>query len=91
MDADKNPAPGPNLSPAVHAAIAHLAYERWEQEGCGHGSHERHWREAEHQLLGTPPAADLQPETKPVFEAPASQTNDREVPHFPPSSTISPV
>jgi len=39
-------------NPAVHDTIAHRAYELWEREGSGHGSHERHWLEAERQLNG---------------------------------------
>lgn len=38
--------------------IARRAYEIWEQEGHGHGQHERHWREAESQLGDNPPAKE---------------------------------
>jgi len=42
--------PEPLTNPALHDAIARHAYELWEREGRGHGSHERHWLEAERQL-----------------------------------------
>jgi hypothetical protein len=91
MNPEKNPPPDLIVNPVVQAAIARRAYELWQQEGCGHGSHERHWREAEHQLLGTPPAADLQPAAEPAFVAPAPETEEREVPHFPPADVERPV
>lgn len=50
------------LNPAIHDAIARRAYDLWEREGSGHGSHERHWLEAERQLHG-----DLETETAPSF------------------------
>ncbi len=50
------------VNPAIHDAIAQRAYELWEREGSGHGSHERHWLEAERQLNGA-----IAPETLPHF------------------------
>lgn len=44
----------PRTNPSIHDQIARRAHELWEQEGRRHGSHERHWLEAEHQLLGIP-------------------------------------
>jgi hypothetical protein len=70
-------------NPSLHETIARRAHELWEQEGCGHGSHERHWREAEHQIIGTPPAADLHP----AAVTPESSTPARDKPHFPPAET----
>jgi hypothetical protein len=40
----------------LHEEIARRAYELWEQEGRGHGSHERHWLEAERQVQSAPGA-----------------------------------
>jgi hypothetical protein len=83
----ETPSPDAPSNPAVHDAIAHRAYELWEQDGKGHGSHERHWRDAEHQLVGTPPAAELHPQP----ESPAPDETAKDVPHFPPTEAGHPV
>lgn len=44
----------PRSNPSVHDQVARRAHELWEQEGRRHGNHERHWLEAEHQVLGVP-------------------------------------
>ena len=47
---DSSPPPESVINPVVHDVIARHAYELWEREGSGHGSHERHWMEAEKQF-----------------------------------------
>ncbi|MDX2185844.1 MAG: DUF2934 domain-containing protein [Opitutaceae bacterium] len=41
-----------NETNSRHEEIARRAYELWEQEGRPHGTHERHWLNAERQVLG---------------------------------------
>jgi Protein of unknown function (DUF2934) len=41
------------ISPIIHDIIARCAYDMWERDGNGHGSHERHWKEAERWFFET--------------------------------------
>jgi hypothetical protein len=43
---------------AIQDQIARRAYELWEQDGYRHGSHAKHWEDAERQLFGTVPTAE---------------------------------
>jgi hypothetical protein len=36
---------------ALRRKIAERAYHLWLESGCGHGDHERHWLQAERELM----------------------------------------
>ena len=38
---------------ALRQRIEERAYHIWLENGCGHGDHERHWFEAERELMET--------------------------------------
>jgi hypothetical protein len=38
---------------ALRQRIEERAYHIWLENGCGHGDHERHWLQAERELLET--------------------------------------
>ena len=37
---------------ALIQKIEERAYQIWFESGCGHGDHERHWLQAERELMG---------------------------------------
>ncbi|MFP5076967.1 DUF2934 domain-containing protein [Rhizobium sp. YIM 134829] len=54
--------------------IRNRAYELWEKDGGSHGSHERHWQDAERELYGSAladgGAHELDPANTPESDTP---------------------
>ena len=42
---------GNNPDAALRQKIEERAYHIWLESGCGHGDHERHWLQAERELM----------------------------------------
>ena len=61
-NANTNENNGENLDAALRQKIAERAYHIWLGNGGGHGDHERHWLQAERELMET---AKQKPERRP--------------------------
>lgn len=54
------------------ASIQARAYQLWEESGQEHGSHERHWQQAERDIGAAEPTGE--PSASPIGDGPSTAT-----------------